>query len=149
VHALPRWAGLVEARDEAARTGHRSVGTQHLLLALLATDGPVAAALHSAGIETTSVATTLAGIRGGSSWPTATDPVDLEVGLRAAEVLRLAAGHVAAEVMPRVEVSDEQVLRALLAVDDPAIARLVLSYHGARRKVVAALDEEATGSPTP
>jgi hypothetical protein len=143
VNVLPQWAGLTRARDEAAWTGHRSVGTQHLLQAMLTPDGSVTSALSSAGLERTSVAMTLAGIRGGSSWPTATDPAELEVGLRAAVVLRLAAGDVADQDMAGVEVSDEQVLRALLAADDPALARLVMSYHGARRKVLAALDERA------
>lgn len=47
----PRFAAtlrmvLARARDEAARLGHAYVGTEHLLLALVETDGSMLDALH-------------------------------------------------------------------------------------------------------
>jgi ATP-dependent Clp protease ATP-binding subunit ClpA len=42
---------VVRAREEAAAAGHGEIGCEHLLLGLLATPGPAAAAMTAAGLE--------------------------------------------------------------------------------------------------
>jgi ATP-dependent Clp protease ATP-binding subunit ClpA len=44
-------AAVAKARDEAARSGKREVGTEHLLLGLLSRPGHAAAALTAAGAD--------------------------------------------------------------------------------------------------
>ena len=55
---------VVRAQEEARRLHHGRVGTEHLLLALLALETPTAAVLHRHGLTRESVAETIAGYVG-------------------------------------------------------------------------------------
>ncbi|WP_433802723.1 hypothetical protein [Actinomycetospora sp. CA-084318] len=126
------------ARAIAAAAGARSVGTQHVLLAVLrrrAAD--TAALLDAGGVEEDAVTAALHGIAG-TGCRTGAVPVErVPVSPRVLALVRAADRPDAGSG----SVSDLQLLRALLSDDEPSLAQLALSSLGALRRVVRALDE--------
>jgi ATP-dependent Clp protease ATP-binding subunit ClpA len=127
------WPALAMARVHAAAAGARSVGTQHVLLALLATEGEAAAVLGKAGVNRADVLATLQGITGVGA---RTEPVALErvaVSPRVAALIRRASRGLPGRI------PDLAVLGELL--DDggePSLVQLILTSLGAQRRAVHA-----------
>lgn len=135
------WPGLSEARRQAAERGATSIGTQHVLFAVLAgNDDDALAALHAGGVEPGSAADALQTIAGIGSWHEAVDVDTVPVSDRVVHVLEAAAQD-RADV--RREVRDRDVLRALLSNDDPAVGHLVVRIVSAPERVVEELDRLA------
>jgi ATP-dependent Clp protease ATP-binding subunit ClpA len=129
------WPGLATARECAAAAGARSVGSQHVLLALLGRDAEsVATVLREAAVDRPSVLAALQGITGTGGARAEPVPVEqVSVSPRVGALLRRAAGGVAGEV------TDLAVLGELL--DDrgePSVVRVVLTSLGARRRALRA-----------
>ncbi len=129
------WPGLTTARECAAAAGARSVGSQHVLLALLGRDTPpVARVLRATGVSRATVLAAVQGITGIGG--ARLDPVPVEqvsVSPRVGAMLRRAAGDTLGEI------DDVDVLGELL--DDrgePSLAHNVLSSLGARRRALQA-----------
>ncbi len=127
------WPGLTSARENAAAQGAGSVGTQHVLLALLAGDGPAAGALATAGVRRASVLASLQGIAGvgARSQPVALERVSLSPRV-GAMIRRASRGQPG-------QIDDAAVLGELL--DDrgePSLALSVLTSLGLRRRAVQA-----------
>lgn len=133
---MPFWPGIATARDIAAAAGDRSVGTQHVLRALLRRgDTDAARILGAAGADEASVVAALSGIAGTGCRTGAVPTERVPVSPRVLALVRAAS-------CPDTDtgiVSDLQVLHALLRDDEPSLARLVLSALGADRQVLHAL----------
>ncbi|GLZ51487.1 Clp protease N-terminal domain-containing protein [Actinomycetospora sp. NBRC 106378] len=133
---VPFWPGIATAREIAAAGGDRSVGTQHVLQALLRHgDTDAATILRTAGADEASVVAALAGIAGTGCRTGAVPTERIPVSPRVLALIRT-AGHPSAA---HGKVSDLEVLRALLRDDEPSLARLVLSALGAERHLLHAL----------
>ncbi len=131
---VPLWPGLRTARDLAAATGDRSVGTQHVLQALLRRADPyVVAVLAAGGVDETAVVAALSGIAGTGCRTGGVSPERVAVSPRVLALVR------AADCPDADAVSDLQVLDALLVSDEPSLARRVLDVLGAHRRVLQAL----------
>lgn len=134
---------LVAARVEAHRLGHRYVGTEHILLALIAQpDSPVTRLFHHVGVGIGSVRRDVEALspRGNSS----ADPsADLPYTSRAKKVLVLAMSE--ARELRHGYVGAEHLLLGL-AREEKGIAAQVLRQHGVTLSEmrVAALGEHAT-----
>ncbi|MCD2196293.1 Clp protease N-terminal domain-containing protein [Actinomycetospora endophytica] len=127
------WPALVLARASAAAAGTRTVGTQHVLLALLATDGDAAAVLRRAGVDRATVQAALQGITGVGARPGVIPVERVSVSPRVGALIRRASQGTLGEI------SDLAVLGALL--DDggePSVVQLALTSLGARRRVLNA-----------
>lgn len=126
------------ARQHAAAAGVRSVGTQHVLLALLRREAVGSrAVLEDAGADTAAVVAALRGITGVGTRPHPVPVEQVSVSPRVGALLRRASGDAAAP-------TDLDVLRQIL--DDggePSLAYLVLTSLGARRRVLVALRDGA------
>jgi ATP-dependent Clp protease ATP-binding subunit ClpA len=136
------WPGLVAARRHAAAQGARSVGTQHVLLALLRRDAVEAAPLlERAGADHAAVMAALQGITGVGARAVPTPIERVALSPRVGALLRRATGDTQAPP------DDLAVLAELL--DDggePSIAHLVLSALGARRRALAELRGSAAAT---
>ncbi|PVZ04950.1 Clp protease N-terminal domain-containing protein [Actinomycetospora cinnamomea] len=132
------WDGLAQARREAARRGDRWVGTQHLLLALLARpEGEAQRVLRDAGVTRVQCELALAGLHGPTAPATHTDPRDVDVARRAQVLLDRAARTTAGG-----GITDEALLAVLLVDDDPGLARTVLNYLGVGRGLARVLTRQ-------
>ncbi|MDL5159491.1 hypothetical protein [Actinomycetospora termitidis] len=133
---VPWWPGLSTARDIAAAAGARSVGTQHVLLALVTRAEPdVAPVLRAGAIDRPAVLAALQGITGTGCRRESVRLDAVAVSPRVLALVREAAtrGQRAGAV------PDLDVLDALLAVEEPSLAALVLTALGSRRRVRTAL----------
>ena len=132
------WSGLPEARREAGARGDHSVGSQHLLLALLGrSEGEAQRVLRRAGVSRAQFEAALRGFQGQAGPPTQVDPDDVDVSERA-RVLIDRAVH----LEPSGEATDEALLAALLDDDDPGVAKAVLNYLGVGREWARGLVDE-------
>jgi ATP-dependent Clp protease ATP-binding subunit ClpA len=68
-------AAVVHARDEATRLGQRAIGTEHLLLGLLARPGHAADALKDAGADAAGLRARLSGSQAAPAEPADAGPV--------------------------------------------------------------------------
>jgi ATP-dependent Clp protease ATP-binding subunit ClpA len=149
------WSGLPLAREAAAAHGSTSVGTHHLLLALLSgPHGPAREALHGVGIDRIDVEAAVTAVRGIGPWPVAVTPATLPLSERV-EVLLGRAAALRARAPGDGGVRDEDVLVALLESRDRATAQIVLSYLGVDRRTARDLvrrlgaPPEDAGHPEP
>lgn len=129
------WSGLTTAREIAAAAGARTVGTQHVLLAVLRRADPDAVdVLHAAAIDEDTVAATLRGIAGTGC---RNRPVPVEWVSVSPRVLALvrAAGRRSAGNTRETGPTDLAVLDALLGGDEPSLAHLVLTGLGAHQRL--------------
>ena len=127
------WPGLTSARENAAAQGAGSVGTQHVLLALIAGHGEAAAALSTAGIHRAPVIAALQGIAGigARAQPVALERVSLSP--RVGAMIRRASQGAPGEI------EDAAVLGELLDErDEPSLAGLALTSLGLRRRAMHA-----------
>ena len=139
------WSGLPLAREAAAAHGSSSVGTQHLLLALLARpQGTAQRVLRSAGITREGVEEAVASLRGAGPWPAAF-PADRVTMSDRVEVLLGRAAEVRSETPGDGQVRDEDVLVALLDSRDRATAQIVLGYLGVNRRLTKRLLRQLVG----
>ncbi|HEY2192117.1 MAG TPA: Clp protease N-terminal domain-containing protein [Actinomycetospora sp.] len=134
------WPGLAAAREHAAAQGARSVGTQHVLLALLRREAVEAAPLlERAGADHAAVTAALQGITGVGARPVPIPIERISLSPRVGALLRRASGDT------RTTPDDLAVLDQLL--DDggePSLAHLVLTSLGARRRALAARRDGGT-----
>jgi hypothetical protein len=136
------WPALTLARTQAAAAGTRSVGTQHVLLALLATGGEASDVLARAGVDRRGVLAALQGITGvgARAVPIAVERVS--VSPRVGALIRRASHGAPGEI------ADLDVLGELL--DDggePSVVQLVLTWLGARRRALNAYRSVVPVSP--
>jgi hypothetical protein len=135
----PFWPGLGTAREIAAAAGVRSVGTQHVLLAILRRGGDATAALHAGGVDEDAVHGALRGIAGTGCRSGAVHVDWVSVSPRVLALVRVAACAGGTGT-----VTDLDVLDALLRAEEPSLAHLVLSALGAHRRVRLALPARRT-----
>ena len=137
---IPGWPGLRTAREIAAATGARTVGTQHLLLALVRRQDGCAAVLH--GVDESAVRAALRGIVGTGGRTEAVPAERVSVSPRALAVIREAARRHPASSGT---VPDLHVLGALLDGDEPSLARLALTSLGTLGRTLRAYRDVAVG----
>ena len=119
------WDGLAQARREAADRGDRRVGTQHLLLALLARpEGDAQRVLRQAGASRARCETVLDALHGSGAPRSRRDADEVGAGDRASAVLDHAARTGEGVV------TDEALLAALLADPHLGLAAAVFRYLG-------------------
>ncbi|MCD2188013.1 hypothetical protein [Actinomycetospora soli] len=135
---VPFWPGMPTARAIAADAGAHGVGTQHVLLALLRRRAADAVAvLDAGGVDEGAVAAALGAVAGTGCRTGAVPTERVTVSPRVLALVR-AAGRPDGGTGP---VSDLQLLRALLADNEPSLARLLLSSLGALRRIDRALQD--------
>jgi ATP-dependent Clp protease ATP-binding subunit ClpA len=139
VRGAGAWPGLRAAREDAAAQGARSVGTQHVLLALLAPRaGEAAAVLRAAGVDRAAVLATLRAIEGVGARPEQRPIEQVTVSPRVGAMLQRASHGFSAPI------EDLAVLGELLSeAGEPSLAHLVLTSLGARRRAQAAYRDAA------
>ncbi|NMO93096.1 Clp protease N-terminal domain-containing protein [Actinomycetospora sp. TBRC 11914] len=132
--AAGSWAGLTAAREHAAAQGASSVGTQHVLLALLRREAVESGTvLRGAGADTPAVVAALQGITGVGARPHPVPVERVSVSPRVGALLRRASAGTDAP-------TDLGVLGQLLEEGgEPSLAHLVLTSLGARRRALVAL----------
>jgi ATP-dependent Clp protease ATP-binding subunit ClpA len=129
------WDGLPRARQEAAEWGDRRVGTQHLLLALLARrEGHAQHVLIQAGATRTECEIVLGAIHGSGTTRARRETVEVGDGDQARRVLERAALASHEDVIP-----DEVLLAALIAERDHGLAGAVFRYLGIERTLMRGL----------
>jgi hypothetical protein len=130
------------ARGNAAAAGAHTVGTQHVLLALLATRGEAAAVLDRAGVDRGRVLAALQGITGVGARATPVDVERVAMSPRVGALIRRASQGAPGEI------ADLAVLGELLEEGgEPSLVQLVLTSLGARRRAVNAYRTVAPVSP--
>jgi ATP-dependent Clp protease ATP-binding subunit ClpA len=136
------WPALALARAHAAAAGTRTVGTQHVLLALLSTEGEASAVLARAGVDRAGVLAALQGIAGVGARALPVTVERVSVSPRVGALIRRASHGAPGEI------TDLAVLGELL--DDggePSLVQLVLTWLGARRRAVQAYRSATVDTP--
>ena len=125
------------AQEEATRLGHTYLGTEHLLVGLLAEGhGPAALALGDLGLHLDRARDQLARLAGEGEGL----PPDIHVGLTAQARRMIEQTTLATFDRHAQEVGTEHLLLGLLAVDDAAGVRLLERLGMTREAVRAALE---------
>lgn len=128
------------ACEEAAQRGSLSVGTQHVLLALLASpDDHTRTALRAGGVDASLAVAALRSIVGIGNDPEPTSPTSVSSSPRVARILERAIDL--GDRATGQPVQDDDVLRALLTSDDPAVGQLIVHITSSPELVLDALDQ--------
>ena len=135
---------VARAADEARRLGHRRVGSEHLLLALLAEPaGPTAAVLSALKLEWEAVRAEIQEVMPGSGRPI---EGDLPLTDSATAALRRAAA--AARRLHEAQVDTEHLLLGIAAQQEGIASRVLLDFGATAEKIRRLVDRETAERQT-
>ena len=142
---------LAQARNEAAALGHQYIGSEHMLLGILADDGVASVVIQNLGVELATAEQAVKRILKPGNAPAASASRDLPYTSAAKKTLEFAMFD--ARELNHSYVGTEHLLLGLLReeknIGAQVLSSLGLTYEKARRETLRILGTEIQPTPLP